>query len=72
MQDCYEHTNSKGKVFYLHYADVKLRTGKSQIIYFFKRSIDTEGSHIPCQLPGDREVRENPRNGFCTVVRKRS
>ncbi len=72
MQDCYTHTNARGVTYYLHYTDVKLRGGKEHRIYYFKRNLDTETKGTPCQLPDDREIRENPRNGFLTVVSKRS
>lgn len=69
--DCYKHTNSKDSEYFLHKANVKLTNGKVQTVYFFRRSVDLFGTHTPCQLPDDREVRENPRNGFCTVVRRK-
>ena len=75
MQDCYQHTNARGVTYYLHSVDVKLRGGKEQTIYFFRTSIETKENHpewTPCQLPDDREVRENPRNGFLVVTRKKS
>ena len=53
----YEHTNSKGVKYYLHKSEVTLRGGKPQ--------------GTPCDLPADREVNENPRNGFLTVSRKK-
>ncbi len=72
MQDCYQHTNARGVTYYLHSVDVKLRGGKEQTIYYFKRDMNPETKGTPCQLPDDREVRENPRNGFLTVTRKKS
>lgn len=72
MQESYAHTNSKGVTYYLHSVDVKLRGGKEQTIYYFKRDMNPETKGTPCQLPDDREVRENPRNGFLTVTRKKS
>ena len=66
----YEHTNSKGVKYYLHKSEVTLRGGKPQTIYFFtKTAKNAKGT--PCDLPADREVNENPRNGFLTVSRKK-
>ena len=58
----YKHTNSKGITYYLHKTDVTLRGGKTQTIYFFA---------VPCDLPEDRVVKENPRNGFLTISKKK-
>lgn len=66
----YKQTNSKGVTYYLHYAYVKLSGGREQRVYFFKRYTDPETKGIPCELPDDYEVRENPRNGFLTVIKK--
>ena len=63
----YEHTNSKGVKYYLHKSEVTLRGGKPQTIYFFTKT-DKGGKGTPCDLPADREVNENPRNGFLTAV----
>ena len=70
----YSHTNSKGVTYYLHYVDVKLRGGKEQRIYYFRKEITGDdgtaaSKGTPCQLPDDREVRENPRNGFLITTR---
>lgn len=66
----YSQTNSKGVTYYLHKADVTLRGGKPQTIYFFaKTPNNAKGS--PTDLPADREVSENPRNGFLTVKKKK-
>lgn len=65
----YEHTNSKGVTYYLNKKEVTLRGGKPQTIYFFTKT--KEGSKgTPCDLPADREVNENPRNGFLTLKKK--
>ena len=49
--------------------DVTLRGGKSQTIFFFSK--DEKGAKgAPCDLPEDRMVKENPRNGFLTVAKK--
>lgn len=65
----YQHINSKGITYYLHKSDVVLRGGKQQTIYFFTKS-ETGGKGTPCDLPDDREVNENPRNGFLTLKKK--
>ena len=60
----YKHTNSKGITYYLHKTEVTLRGGKTQTIYFFAKG-------EPCDLPDDRIVTENPRNGFLTIKKKK-
>ncbi len=62
----YKHTNSKGVTYYLNTKEVTLRGGKVQRIYYFSKDERPEG----CDLPDDRMVTENPRNGFLTVKRK--
>ena len=66
----YEHTNSKGVKYYLHKSDVTLRGGKKQTIYFFTKTKDG-GKGVACDLPADRVVNENPRNGFLTLSKKK-
>lgn len=66
----YSHTNSKGVTYYLHKSEVTLRGGKKQTIYFFaKKEVNDKGE--PVDLPADRVVKENPRNGFLTVSKKK-
>lgn len=65
----YQHTNSKGTVYFLRKSEVTLRGGRKQTIYFFTKS-ETGGKGEPCELPADREVQENPRNGFLTLKKK--
>lgn len=66
----YQHTNSKGVTYYLHKSEVTLRGGQPQTIYFFTK--DAEGGKgVACDLPEDREVCENPRNGFLTLRKKK-
>lgn len=65
----YQHTNSKGVTYYLHNQQVKLRGGKLQTIYFFAKKPKNEKGQ-PCELPDDRKVQENPRNGFLTLKKK--
>lgn len=64
----YRHTNSKGVTYFLNAKDVTLRGGKVQTIYFFSKD-DRTGS-TGTSLPADREVGENPRNGFLTLRKK--
>ncbi|MBR2996989.1 hypothetical protein IKF33_00915 [Candidatus Saccharibacteria bacterium] len=65
----YKHTNSKGIVYHLRKMDVVLRGGKQQTIYFFTKDANG-GKGTPCDLPSDRVVNENPRNGFLTLKKK--
>lgn len=65
----YQHTNSKGVTYHLHSMDVVLRGGKEQTIYFFAKA--TGGKGTPCDLPDDREVVENPKNGFLILRKKK-
>ena len=66
----YQHTNSKGVTYYLHKTESVLRGGKHQIIYFFAK-VAKNKKGTPCDLPEDRFVKENPRNGFLTVSKKK-
>ena len=68
----YKHTNSKGVTYYLHSTDVQLRgaKGKPQTIYFFAK-VEKNEKGTPVDLPEDRVVKENPRNGFLTVSKKK-
>lgn len=63
----YEYTNSKGVKFYLNSKEVTLRGGKKQTIFYFSKDQRPEGT----DLPADRVVNENPRNGFPTVSKKK-
>ena len=65
----YSHTNSKGVTYYLHSSDVTLRGGKQQTIYYFVKNSET-AKGTPVDLPADREVVENPRNGFLVIKKK--
>jgi len=66
----YKHTNSKGVTYYLYKSEVTLRGGKPQTIYFFAKT-DNNAKGTATDLPEDREVRENPRNGFLTISKKK-
>jgi hypothetical protein len=67
----YQHKNSKGVNYLLHYKDVTLRGGRVQRIYFFAKEESTENGRVPTDLPDGYEVVENPRNGFLTIRKKR-
>ncbi len=66
----YKHTNSKGVTYYLYKTDVTLRGGKPQTIFFFAKT-DSNAKGEATDLPEDREVKENPRNGFLTISKKK-
>lgn len=67
----YKHTNSKGVTYYLYQSLVTLRGGKQQTIYFFsKKETGAKGTPVE-ELPADRVVNENPRNGFPTLSKKK-
>ena len=66
----YSHTNSKGIKYYLHSTEVTLRGGKQQVIYFFAK-VAKNAKGMPVDLPEDRIVTENPRNGFLAVSKKK-
>lgn len=78
----YTHINSKGEKYWLYKTDVTLRGGNPHTIYFFGRTADKHKTMTQAQsgrksievakLPRDRIVRENPRNGFLTISRRRS
>lgn len=66
----YKQTNSKGIEYFLHKSEVVLKGGKTQTIYFFaKKEKNDKGE--PADLPEDRIVKENPKNGFLVVARKK-
>ena len=64
----YKHTNSKGVTSHLNSKTVALRGGKKQVIYYFSKDNRPETA---TDLPSDRSVNENPRNGFLTLKRKK-
>ena len=65
----YQHVNGKGVTYYLRKTTVTLRGGKQQTIYFFTKTANN-AKGTPCDLPADRVVNENPRNGFLTLKKK--
>ncbi len=58
----YKHTNSKGITYYLHKTDVILMAARLNHFYFAMVEKNEKGT--PCDLPEDRNGKENPRNGF--------
>ena len=66
----YKHTNSKGVTYYLHTSEVVLRGGKAQKIYFFAK-VEKNEKGEPTDLPEGYIVKENPRNGFLTISKKK-
>lgn len=63
----YKHTNSKGVTYYLNSKKVTLRGGKEQEIFYFSKD---ERKDTGVDLPGNKTVNENPRNGFLTLKSK--
>lgn len=63
----YSHTNSKGVTYYLHSKEVTLRGGRLQRIYWFAKVENPENAID--DLPADRQVVENERNGFLALKR---
>lgn len=68
--DAYIHVNSRGVPYHLHRTTVVLRGGKRLTIYFFAK-VRWIAQGEPTGLPEDRAVRENPRNGFLTISKKK-
>ncbi|EOD64367.1 hypothetical protein H480_32203 [Amycolatopsis vancoresmycina DSM 44592] len=67
LHDAYEHTNSRGEVFFLNSKVVTLRDKKTQRIYYFSKSLQPD---YATGLPAGMTVRENPKNGFLTLIRE--
>jgi len=57
----YEHTNSKGVKYYLHFKDVKLKGGRIQRIYFFAKDIRAGSLD---EVPAGFKVIETERTGM--------
>lgn len=57
----YKHTNSKGTQYYLHGKDVKLRSGRTQRIYYFAKNVRAEALD---EIPVGFKVVENSRTGL--------
>lgn len=62
----YKHTNTKGINYYLHGKDVRLRSGRSQRIYYFAR--ETRPEEVD-QVPEGFVVVENKRTGLPVLKR---
>lgn len=58
----YQHTNSRGQVYYLHQQDVTLKGGRLQRIYFFAKEVKDDRAID--DLPAGRVVVENERTGL--------
>lgn len=63
----FTYTNRHGVTYYLNCKTAILRAGMKVPIYFFSREA---GSPDATELPKDRYVHENPRNGFLTIRKK--
>lgn len=59
----YIHKNSKGVTYYLNSKKVVLRGGRTQVIFYFSK----DARATACELPSDKLVLENPRNGFLVI-----
>lgn len=57
----YQYTNSKGTTYYLHSSNVKLRSGRTQVIYYFSKSA---GENAVNEVPKGFTVVENQRTGL--------
>ena len=65
----YQHTNSKGITYFLKKMDVTLIGGNKQTVYFFVKDQNHPKGEF-CDLPEDKMVVENSRNGFLTLRNK--
>lgn len=57
----YQHTNTKGTTYHLHSSDVKLRSGRTQRIYYFAKQ---PGTNAVDAIPDGFKVVENERTGL--------
>ncbi|RJP47499.1 MAG: hypothetical protein C4584_00400 [Armatimonadetes bacterium] len=62
----YEYMNSKGQKYYLHSRQVRLRSGRDQIIYFFARNV---GEGALDAVPEGFQIVENKRTGLPVLKR---
>ena len=60
----YKHTNSKGTDYYLHGKDVRLRSGRTQRIYYFAKNTRPEALD---KIPSGFKVVENSRTGLLVL-----
>ncbi|MDO8570442.1 MAG: hypothetical protein Q7R97_02555 [Candidatus Daviesbacteria bacterium] len=62
----YTQTNSKGTKYYLHGKDVKLRSGRTQRIYYFAKDERAEALN---EVPAGFSVVENSKTGLLVLKR---
>jgi hypothetical protein len=68
----YSQTNSKGTTYYLFSSEVTLRGGSApRTIYFFTKNENNEKGSPVESIPEGMEVRENAKNGFLVLGRKK-
>lgn len=70
VPELFAYINSKGFKYYPHRTEVVLRGGKPQTIYFFAK-VPRNAKGQPVRIPRTRVVKENPRNGFLTISKKK-
>ena len=63
----YEHTNSKGVKYYLHFKDVNLKGGRIQRIYYFAKDIRSGALD---EVPAGYRVIETERTGMPILKKK--
>ena len=63
----FNHTNSKGRSYYLHKKDVTLKGGRVQTIYYFAK---VPGDAAIDELPPGYMVIENTRTGLPFLKKK--
>jgi hypothetical protein len=64
----YSQQNSKGRTYYLHAKNVRLRNGRTQRIFFFSPKEDQDES-LP-EVPPQFMVDENSRTGLLFLKKK--
>lgn len=64
----YSHTNSKGVTYYLLLQSQNYVAVKNSEFTTSASLIQTQGETL--DLPADRKVEENPRNGFLVLKKK--
>ncbi len=63
----YKHTNAKGTDYFLHSKNVRLRSGRQQMIYYFAK---VAGDNALDSLPEGYQIVENPRTGLPILKKK--
>lgn len=66
MAKHHEHTNSKGKTFYLHARTQTLKGGRSVTLHYFGGQPKEGGA----ALPDGHDVVENPKTGLPMLKKK--